>query len=88
MLSRSVVLSSRQKDGIDLHDDDDKTQALQDDQGFCRLQIRDVKPEDSGLYACVAKNDNGTSKSVANLRVRGLSQEEIWGWVEKLSDPI
>lgn len=55
----------------------DTTQIFQDDQGFYRLQIKDVKPEDSGLYSCVARNDNGMSKSIANLRVRGRLSERM-----------
>lgn len=66
----------RQKDGIDLPNDE-YTQTYQDDVGFCRLQIKDVKPDDSGLYSCIAKNENGTAKSVANLRVRGRQSWEV-----------
>jgi len=65
-----LISCNRQKDGIDLPNDE-RIQAYQDDVGFCRLQIKDIQPDDAGLYSCVAKNENGTAKSAANLRVRG-----------------
>ena len=34
------------------------------------LTIRDVRPADSGLYGCVAKNSMGTEKAKMNLVVQ------------------
>lgn len=36
------------------------------------LTIRDVRPADSGLYECVAKNSIGTKKATVNVVVQQL----------------
>ena len=60
----------RQKDGVELTDNG-KVQGISEDDGYYQLIIRDVKPSDAGLYTCIAKNSNGTTKSATTLRVKG-----------------
>ena len=52
-------------------EDNDKIRIYSDEDGLVKLTIRDLTPNDSGLYSCLAKNKNGSAKSVANLRVKG-----------------
>jgi len=70
-LRKCLFSHFRQKDGSDLLEDG-KVKVISEDDGYYKLVIRDVKFSDAGLYACIAKNKNGTAKSAATLRVRGL----------------
>ena len=50
------------------------------------LTIRDLRPADSGLYECVAKNSMGTKKAKMNVTVRVRARDTV-GTGELLGKP-
>ena len=39
--------------------------------GRAKLVLRDLDPEDSGMYMCTAENDGGVVEGVADISVQG-----------------
>ena len=60
----------RQKNYGDLLEDDRIRMAC-DNFGNAKLVIRDVNPDDAGVYFCTAENKDGKAKCAATLRVTG-----------------
>ncbi|ELT96028.1 hypothetical protein CAPTEDRAFT_227990 [Capitella teleta] len=54
--------------------DTERITVYSDDLGNTKLSIRQLKPDDAGLYFCVAENDHGKAKCAATLRVVGKDQ--------------
>ena len=62
---------NRQKDNINLTEDA-RIRMMSDESGHTKLIVKDLKPQDAGLYFCVAINKAGKTRCGATLRVVGL----------------
>lgn len=60
----------RQKDNYTVFDTDRIT-VYSDDLGNTKMSIRNLRPDDSGLYFCIAENEHGKAKCAATLKVVG-----------------
>ena len=54
---------------------------VHDDEDISSLTIKEVFPEDSGKYTCVAKNIAGVATTSAELLVEGMYMDIIQLWI-------
>lgn len=68
---------------IEWHKDDEKLnlggRIKADQEGqYCVLSIKDTRPQDSGMYMCVAFNDFGSEATSAELEVQSIPIEPVF----------